>query len=223
MQAILGNGIYGLPEASRLLGVSRPRAAAWFRKWHGSDQPSLFVSDYADFKHPAISFLDLVDAAASITLINKHHVSVQMVRRLHRRLSRAWKTKHPFAHEEFTDQSGRQVFCTLASEDGETRLLEILENQYAIPQVLLPFLNRVEYNRDTKMAQVLTLMGRVVADPRRRLGKPIVKGTGLQTAILSECYAATSSYDAVADWYNVSIEDVEEAVRFETEFSGIAA
>jgi uncharacterized protein (DUF433 family) len=177
------------------------------------------------FEDRMISFLDLVDSAACVTLRTKHGVSLSTVRKLYRDLSSRWDTKHPFAREEFyTDDTGRQVFCKIASEDGEKDyLIDILEHQHAIPDVLLPFLKRVEYCGDTKLAQLLPLMGRVVADPRRKFGKPIVRGTGMSTLILYDCYRATQSLDQVADWYDVTPDDVAEAVSFETEFAGIAA
>jgi uncharacterized protein (DUF433 family) len=176
------------------------------------------------FDKPNISFLDLIDSAVCVTLREKHKVSQKTIRRLYDKLSADWNTPHPFAREEFlTDKSGR-VFCLIASDDDEPKkLIDILSQQFAIPNVLLPYLKRVEYNSTTKFAQVLPLKGKVVLDPRRKYGKPIVSGTGMPTIILNECYQATKSFDVVADWYNVMPDDVMEAVKFETEFSGIAA
>jgi len=225
MTTVIGNGIYGMTEAARLLGTSRARISAWYRGWPHGDS-ALLRSDYEDLgaHGHVISFLDLMDAAASVTLREKHGVSPKTIRKLRGILREKWNTPHPFARQEFyTDESGRQVFCELASEDGEVRLLEVLRHQYAIPQVLLPFLKRVEYNKETRLAQVLSLMGRVVLDPRRKYGKPTVQGTGMATAILHDCFIATRSEDVVAEWYSVSPDDVREAVAFETEFRGIAA
>lgn len=221
---VLGRGIYGYAECSKLLGISPQKVRAWFRGWHGGAS-SLLQSDYAGmFLDSSISFLDFVDAAVAVTLKEKHGVSNHIIRRLRKRLELDWKTLHPFAREEFfTDESGRRVFCTLAEADGESSLIEILKNQYAIPQVLLPFLKRVEYNAETKHAQVFPVIGKVVLDPRRKCGKPIVSGTGMPTAILYQCYLATDCAETVADWYDVSPQDVEEAIGYERDFKGIAA
>jgi len=226
MQSILGNGIYSLPEAARLLGVNSQRVAAWFQGWPGR-RDRVFRSDYSGLGlHSArvISFLDLIDAAVCVTLRIKHRVSLHTIRRVYDRLSQQWVTRHPFAREEFyTDEAGRQVFYAVAAEDNERQLIEALDQQHVIPEILLPILRRVEYCGETKLAQVLQLMGRVVADPRRRFGKPIVRDTGMPTSILYRCYTATGSFEQVADWYCVTPADVSEAVAFETEFSGIAA
>jgi uncharacterized protein (DUF433 family) len=172
-----------------------------------------------------VSFLDFVDAAVALTLTAKHDVSVQMVRKLRRRLSEELATVHPFARKDFyvLPASRPIVFSGDAKTDGDMRLVEVLKGQRAFPELMLPFLSKVEYDETTKLAQVFPLIGRVILDPRRKYGKPIVRGTGMPTILLYECYKACASEDVVADWYNVSTEDVIEAVRFETEFSGIAA
>lgn len=224
METIIGNGIYTMSEAARLLGTSSRRVSAWFTGWpRGAD--ALLHSDYEKIcDKQVISFLNLVDAAVAVTLREKHSVSQNMIRRLRRILSEKWDTEHPFSREEFyTDARGQQVFCGLASDDGEVHLLDILKNQYAMSEILLPFLKRVEYNKETNLAQVFPLMGNVVLDPRRKYGKPTVRGTGMATSILYNCFTATESEDIVAAWYGVTPEDVRDAVTFETEFSGIAA
>lgn len=225
MLKVLGNGVYGMSEAARILGIQPQKVRAWFHGWPGGD-PALLRSDYPSTAvEPIISFLDLVDAAVSTTLRQKHGVSIHMIRRLRGKLSKQWRTRHPFAREEFyTDETGRNVFCTIAhEEDGPKKLIEILKQQFAIPEILLPFLKQVQYSPDTKLAQLITLMGRVVLDPRRRFGKPIVRDTGMPTGILYDSYWATQSEDVVADWYSVTADDVREAVEFETGFCGLAA
>lgn len=218
---VAGHGIYDIAEAADLLGVTHPRLYAWFR---GHSQ--VFRSDYDGlFDRTVLSFLDLVDATVAVTLRERHRVSLQAIRKLHHELAERWCTPHPFGREEFyTMPKGRGIFWRIVNQDREDdRLLEVPSMQHVMPDLMLPFLQRVEYNQQTSLAQSIELLDRVVLDPRRKYGKPTVAGTGMSTAILYECYKATQSHDVVADWYNVSPEDVEAAVRFETEFSGLAA
>jgi len=222
--AVLGHGIYGASEAARLLGITSQRANAWFRGWPGGSDP-LLQSDYSgQFGRTTISFLDLVDASVIVTLRERHRASTTMIRRLRSELQRLWG-EHPFSRQEFfLDEKGRKVFVRIASEEGEEQFIEILKQQHAMPEVLLPVLKRVEYDPSTRLAQTLELAERVIIDPRRKYGKPIVVGTGMPTVILYECYRATGNDEhTTADWYNVDPEDVRAAVQFETDFSGIAA
>ncbi len=224
MITILGNGIYSIPDSARLLGVSGRRVHAWFYSWpRGSS--AILHSDYTGiFPTKCISFLDLVDAAVAATLIQKHNFSHHKLRKLWDRMSTAFDTVHPFARKElYADAHGRELFYNIAVEDEPVELVDAMDQQRAFPEVLLPFLDRVEYNGDSHFAQVFPLMGNVVLDPRRKYGTPTVRGTGMATSILYECYKANSSEDAVADWYNVTPEDVREAIAFETGYAGIAA
>ena len=218
---LLGKGIYSYGECARLLGISGQKVRAWYRGWpRGSD--ALIQSEYEGmFENPVVSFLDFVDAAVALTLNTKHGITVQTIRKLRKTLSEDWDTLHPFAIKDFyTDPNARTVFISIAEEDGKQGIVDILKKQRVFPRIMLPFLEKVEYDEDTKLAQVFPLIGKVILDPRRKYGKPIVRGTGMATVLLFECYKVTGSEDEVADWYNVTAEDVIEAVRFETEFSG---
>lgn len=224
MNKVLGNGIYSLPEAARLIGKSRARIWAQFNGWP-SRPTAVLQSDYAGMPgHHAISFLDLYEAIVCLTLRDRYHVTPKVIRKLRRIIGDRFGRVHPFARKDlYVDDTGRQIFVDVASKEESPELFEVLRHQYALTSVILPFLQHVEYNSETHLAEVLPLMGRVVLDPRRKYGTPTVRGTGMATSILFDCFSATRSIEEVADWYNVDTEDVVEAVAFETEFSGIAA
>jgi len=56
---------------------------------------------------------------------------------------------------------------------------------------------------------------RVILDPQRSFGEPIVADEGIPTDILASAYVAEGSVDAVARWYEVDPAAVEDAVEFE--------
>lgn len=227
MVAILGNGIYSVGEASRLLGVSSRRVHNLFMGW-SSGRGLLASHDYPndDARNRSLSFLDLIDSAIAIRL-RANHVSPHRIRKLRQILEARWGTGHPFSHKNlYVDPSGRRFFSHSPNDDGDDELLEILPNQLAMPEILLPILKRVSYDPASKLAESIMCSDeyKVLINPRRRYGKPIVETSGMPTAILSECYEANGrDADFVADWYSVSAEEVLDAVRFESEFSGIAA
>lgn len=224
MQTFLGHGIYSFADAARLLGVSTNRVRAWFRGW-SRGREAVFHTDYeTETEALVISFLDLMDACVAVSLRN-HGVSMPTIRRVKEELGKLWNTRHPFARQElFTDQSGRRIFLRTADQADEQLFLEILKRQHAMPDVLLPFLKRVEYSPQTQLASQMTLMEGVLINPRRRFGAPIVNESGMPTSILYEAYLANQrDVEAVADWYGVTTEDVNVAIDFESGFSGIAA
>jgi uncharacterized protein (DUF433 family) len=56
---------------------------------------------------------------------------------------------------------------------------------------------------------------RVVLDPKRSFGEPIVEDEGVPTDILASAYVAEQSVGAVAKWYEVDPQSVRDAVEFE--------
>jgi uncharacterized protein (DUF433 family) len=56
----------------------------------------------------------------------------------------------------------------------------------------------------------------VVIDPRRSFGAPIVKTAGIPTKILNSAVNAEKSMEFVAKWYGVELNEVKDAVQFES-------
>ena len=54
---------------------------------------------------------------------------------------------------------------------------------------------------------------RVAIDPTRSFGQPSVRG--VKTEVLAEDYRAGESVGSLADLYDLTIEQVEQAIRFE--------
>jgi hypothetical protein len=75
---ILGNGIYGLPEAARLTGLKPGRVRESFQeRLDTSERPPVFRSDYESIGGDrAISFHDLIDLFIAGQL-REHGVSLQ--------------------------------------------------------------------------------------------------------------------------------------------------
>ena len=59
----------------------------------------------------------------------------------------------------------------------------------------------------------------IVIDPHRGFGAPIVAKAGIPTKILNSAMSAEKSYEFVANWYGISIEEVRDAVQFETKLA----
>jgi uncharacterized protein (DUF433 family) len=214
--SILGHGVYSLPEAARLTGLKASRVREWFlgRRAEEARKP-VFRSDYQSVSGDrAISFHDLIELYVAGQLRN-HGVSLQSLRRVHRKLQGHLKTRHPFCRREILTQHGR-VFTIGLDEDGREELIEALTNQRVFPEILLPFLRRIDYDEATEMAKRWCIANMVVIDPQINLGKPIVEDVGIATSILAAAYEANGrDSELVADWYRVHSKHVIAAVEFE--------
>jgi len=56
---------------------------------------------------------------------------------------------------------------------------------------------------------------RIVIDPARSFGQPVVEKEGVPTSVLARSYKAEQSLKRVARWYDVDVRSVRAAVEFE--------
>ena len=216
MTAVLGHGVYSIPEASQLTGLKPSKVREWFRdRRSGRSRKPVFLADYEPIGGDyAISFLDLIDLFVAGQL-REHGVALQTLRRVYQKMAEDLGTAHPFCRQELLSD-GKVVFTRGLDAAGQEELKEVLTNQKVFPQILLPFLQRIDYDRVTVLARRWRIADKVIVDPAICFGKPVIEQVCIPTAILAACYRANEEDpELVADWYNVHPDDVRAAVRFE--------
>lgn len=206
-------GVYSFPAAARLLGGASARQLRyWVRSGltpptHPRDPSKPAASD-------VLSFHDLVSLEI-VRRMRQLGVSLQKVRTLEAQLrSHRPEMNRPFAYEVFwTD--GIDVWFQL--EPGDTRLVQgtgrdrrNLSRQPAIAT----FAQEIEY--EDGAAVLWTPAAHVHVDPRRQFGEPVVAGTRIPVrTVLTNLEEGTS--EQVADWYELTGEQVESAQRWAAE------
>lgn len=222
---LLGMGVYNISEAARLAGLRPARVRAWFRLKPGaSASRPVFQSDYPSVGDDrAISFLDLIEVAIVGKLREADPpVSLQQIRKVHRKLAIDTGHKHPFCTREIYHSRGK-IF-TRAMDDPDSRsnaVIDPLTNQQYINAIIMPFLRRVEYDAVTSLARLWHIADGIVIDPNRCFGKPIVDEAGITTRVLASAFDANGrDAQRIADWYGIEPAHVEMAIRFER---GLAA
>lgn len=212
---IVGQGIYTFSEAARLTGVSTRRISAWFLGGE-STLGQVIRSDYAEHGPSAklISFLDLIDTLI-IGQLRDHGLSLQYLRKIHAALIKELHSPHPFGRQEILTD-GKRVFIHVADRLGDEKLKEVFTNRLAFPEILLPYLEQIDYHPRKLLPVRWNISEGVVVDPQRRFGKPIIDANGIPTAVLAAALNANNSNrELVAEWYGVSPGDVELASQFE--------
>jgi uncharacterized protein (DUF433 family) len=215
MIAILGYGVYTLPEAAKLTKLTIPRIREWFRVRGGRPSP-IFHSRYQEIDgETVISFLDLVDVFVAGQL-RTHGVSFQTLRKVYKKLAKDFRTEHPFSRKELLTD-GRIVYVSDLSQEGEEEIREALSSQGVFPEIILPVLKRMDYDRITSLALRSHVADQVVLDPALCFGQPIVEKVCIPTRLLFSAFQA-NDLDAhkVADWYSIKPAQVIAAVEFES-------
>lgn len=211
----LGGGFYTFSEAAQLTGLKAGRIREWFRGQQTHRTKPVFLGDYAPVDGDyAISFHDLLDVFVAGQL-RDHGVSLQTVRRVYCKLQKDLNTCHPFCRKELLSD-GKIVFMRGLDGKGEDELVEVLTRQRVFPQIILPFLQRIDYDRITELARRWHIADLVVVDPGISFGKPVVESAGITTRVLAAAYAANDRDESlVADWFNIPTSHVLAAVHFE--------
>jgi uncharacterized protein (DUF433 family) len=216
MSAILGHGIYNLAEAARLTHLRPPRVREWFTGKSTERRPKpVFRSDYDSVDgDKAISFLDLIELFIAGQL-REQGVSLQSLRKVRDQLKKDLKTPHPFCRREILSD-GNKVFTLGLDHDGRKEMIDVLSRQRVFVDILLPFLKRIDYDAATKLASKWSIADKIVIDPTRCLGKPIVEEVCIRTSILASAYQANDQDpERVAEWYGLLPAHVLAAVDFE--------
>lgn len=219
---LLQTGIYTIPEAARLTGVSSWRIRRWllgydFKSKHGRhhSQP-IWHGQLERIDHSmAIGFLDLVEIRCVDAFV---HVGVgwKTLRLAHGHAQQVLKLSHPFCTNQFK-VSGREIILELPQDDSEPQLWEIAGNQRVFGKLTQPFMKNLVFAQGAMPSQWWPMGTNrlVVLDPKRSFGQPIVAHSGVPTVILDRAVKAAGSPREVAAWYEVDRKEVQDAVAFE--------
>jgi uncharacterized protein (DUF433 family) len=176
---------------------------------------------------PALTFVNLVEIHVLDALRRQHHVSLPKIRKALRYLARTMpRRKHPLAEldihtdgfDVLVDQWGSLVNAT---RDGQLEMRHVLEaylrrverGPHGSPIRLYPFTRKRPH--DLSVDEALNEPRHVVIDPHVAFGRPILVGTGIPTEVIAERYKAGESVDELAEDYDRTRPEIEEAIRCE--------
>lgn len=219
----IGTGIYSIPEASKLAGVTRWRIRRWVKGYlykvrdEMRRSPSIIVGLTPADGVVALSFLDLLEVRLIDAFLNAG-VSWKVLRAAHQLGRTELNTDHPFAAFRFRTD-GRRVFLDLQKEIAESELLlDVVSSQLSFSDFVSPYFKDLDFGKDRQEALRWWPMGKnrpILVDPQRTFGQPIVSDEGVATSVLFKSYRVEKSIDIVSRWFRVPKTSVEAAVEFE--------
>jgi uncharacterized protein (DUF433 family) len=126
-------------------------------------------------------------------------------------MSKYLNTLYPFASEEFYIY-GREIF--FGQPDSLKKALDI--DQSIILDYIKPFVEKIKFD-DKRLAKIFYPLGKdksVVINPENQLGQPIIDGTNILTAVLYNYYLANDNLETIAELFNISTRNVNDAIEF---------
>jgi uncharacterized protein (DUF433 family) len=230
---VLGVGLYTVSDAARLLSqqigirIRRRKLHRWGFGYEYSVQDEIRKS--APIVDSGVNLIDgraifnfeqLVELMV-VGAFKKEGVSMSVIRACHEVAKKLFDVSHPFALQKF-DTNGKTIFARVTADmldapmDQDELTLELTRQQVAFDQIVRPFFRNLDYVDD--IATTLWPLGKdrsVVIDPTRSLGKSILAETGVPTSVLFSMHKGGSSEQIIADWYEVSVDGVRDAIVYE--------
>lgn len=220
MQTTLSSGIYTIPDAARILGLPLPKVRRWLK---GSDvagtveeSPARYGIDPLGIQGTGaeehMDFLSLIEIY-TVMRLRELKVGFPTIRRARADLAKRLGVDQPFAAQSIFVDGAK-----LLTENDDLQYELGTNGQIAIRKVLEPFLQRVDFETSTRLAERLYPLGRdhqVIVDPRRAFGRPVVDGTAVTTEALASLYKGGESAEGIAQQYELTEEAVHDALEFE--------
>lgn len=215
-------GIYTVPEAAKLTGVSKERIRRWLRGYRSilrkRSYSALWKPQLPEIDHKiALGFLDLIEVKFVGAFLDRG-VSWPMIHRVREKAAELYPgISHPFCTKHFVTD-GQRIFSQVHRETGESSLLEIATDQHVFAQLTRPFLKQLEFKGGSTLERwwPLGVDRQIVVDPKKNFGQPTISQEGIATKVLAESVRANSgSVEQVARWYEISPQSVQQAVDYE--------
>lgn len=220
MENLVGIGIYSIPEASRLTGVSNATIYRWLRGYQYQSSKgkkkidSLWSRDIPEINgENALSFLDLLEVKF-ISEFRKAGVSWKFIKEAAEKAKEIFNTTHPFTTQKFRTD-GRHIFSSF-SERRKKKTLDLNTAMYVFEKIIEPsFYKGIEFDANQATRWFPYKKKHIVIDPQRSFGRPILKDTGIATDVIYSAFQVEGALDVVAEWYDIPISLVKSAVDFE--------
>jgi len=215
--------LYSFPEGARATGIPVSTLRSWVV---GQEYPRR--TDVAYFEpvitrpteeDTRLSFLNLIEAHVLRALRTVHEVSLNSVRKAIEIAEQEYGIEHLLVSPDLRTGAGRLFL------DRYGRLLELSESkQYAMRNLLLQYLERVDYSADSLPRSFMPFersprnMGKmlIALSPYVSFGRAVLRSSGISVQAIVQRIDAGESTESIADDYGITEQEIEEAILYES-------
>jgi uncharacterized protein (DUF433 family) len=214
--SLLDRAIYSYADVDRLAGLHAGTARRWLEGYTVSRRFYEPVLRPAPTGGDEVTWGEMVEARL-LAEFRSRAVPVQRLRPAVVRLRKEFG-RYPLAQARpLLDVEGRELVRLVQEEVGLERQLQLVvvrNGQAVLADNAERFRSAVEYEGDVvgRIRPDIRVPA-VVMDPRHSFGQPAIRN--VRTDSLAEDYRAGAGRDELADLYDLSIVQVDEAIRFE--------
>lgn len=223
---LLDRPTYSIPQVDRVLALNPGTARRWIEGYKRGGkfyEPVIRPQRTGD---EVVTWGEFVETRLLAEYRDKG-IPLLRMRPAIEKLREAFDTRYPLAHAR-PYAAGKELVLAVQDEVqlAKALLLVVIRNgQYVLTEPASHFVDSVEFapTDDAVVARVYPLSGdrRVVVDPLRQFGEPVVRS--VPTEIIAEQVRAGDRLEMIAELYELPLDDVEAAIRYELTRASAAA
>lgn len=221
--ARLAQPIFTLSEAAGYLGMPLSTLQAWSSR--RSDAP-LVATVASGGRSASVPFVGFAEAFV-LSAFRRAGVPMQRIRPAVELLRRELGLEHALASRNLYTDGAEVLFRFAECEEPELLELTVVRTgQKQFSEVVREYLTRITYGDDGWVARLelpTYRRAKVVVDPARTFGLPLVISGGARVEDLVDRFIAGDSLAEVAADFDVPVEEVEDVIRVATQASPAAA
>lgn len=221
---LLEREVYSVVEAARLLGLKTVTARRWL---DGFTQRGVFYRPVVRVEPTGSDIVTWGEFVELGYLREYRHkkVSLQKLRPAIDRLRAEFDVPYPLAHlRPFVDENHELLLEIQKATDLERQLFMVINRggQLVLTDPVQAYLQKVEFIADgAARFRPAGPDSPVLIDPNLSFGIPQIQG--IRTERIVELFRAKEPVEVIAKGYDLSVIEVEEAIRFELEAASEAA
>jgi uncharacterized protein (DUF433 family) len=219
-EKVLTTPAYSFAEAAHYLGMPTSTLRSWCVGQCYKDDRAAFPPVILLDGEPSegLSFLNLVEAHVLSAIRRVHSIPFHRVRDALQYVRKKMRSRRPLADVEFQtngiDLFVEELGLLNVSQGGQVEIASMLQahlqriarDAEGVPIKLFPFTRKHPANGDLSPVEI---------NPRVSFGRPVLRGRGVPTAVLADRFKAGDTLKELADDYETSTEEIEEAIRCE--------
>lgn len=216
---LLERRLYSLAQTDRLLGLRNGTAKRWIEGYWR--KPTFYppVVRPEPTGDETVTWGEFVETRL-LAEYRSQKVPMNRLRPAVERLRERFQTKYPLAHAKpYLDVAGRELVLEIQDSVGLDRHLHLVvvrNDQVVLAEPAERFSESATFREHDGVVELLrpaTDIYEVEIDPLRRFGEPVVRA--VPTEVIAEQFQAGDAYEAIASLYDLPLQHVQAAVRYE--------
>jgi uncharacterized protein (DUF433 family) len=213
---LLDRVVYGTNQVDHLLALKTGTARRWIDGYKRSGKVYPPIVRVEATGEELVTWGEFVETRL-LAEYRDAGVPIVHMRRAVEKLREEFNTRYPLAHARpFLDVEGKELVRRIQDEtqlEHRLHLVVVRNNQVMLSPEAARFVQAVEYDQEIVGRLHPTQARHVVIDPLRHFGDPAVRN--VPTEVIAELIRAGDSMEMVANLYDLQIDEVEDAVRYE--------